>query len=167
MQYPESRKIRHTPEIVPVAHAPCSIDGFIQIIYIEIMEILLDASAIIAVIVDEPESDIVINCTKGAVTVSPNIVSFEIANSLTKMMKKGIISNVEKMINLIKIYQRIPIKLVEINLEKSLEIAWNNKIYAYDAFYLETAKRLNLPLLTFDNKMRKIGKEIGITILGE
>jgi len=31
---------------------------------------------------------------------------------------------------------------------------------------LETAKRLNLPLLTFDNGMRKIGKEIGVTILG-
>ena len=143
------------------------IDGFIKIMYAEIMEILLDASAIIAVIVDEPESDIVINCTKGAITVSPSIVSFEIANSLTKMMKKGIINNVEKMINLIKIFQKIPIKIAEINLEKSLEIAWNYKLYAYDAFYLETAKRLNLPLLTFDSGMRRIGKEMGITILGE
>jgi len=44
---------------------------------------------------------------------------------------------------------------------------WNYKLYAYDAFYLETAKRLNLPLLTFDSGMRKIGKEMGITILGE
>jgi predicted nucleic acid-binding protein len=130
------------------------------------MEILLDASAIITVIADEPESDIVINCTKGAVIVSPNLVSFEIANSLTKMMKKGIINDAEKMTSLIKIFQKIPIKLVEINLEKSLEIAWKYKIYAYDAFYLESAKRLNLPLLTFDNGMRKIGKEIGITILG-
>jgi predicted nucleic acid-binding protein len=135
--------------------------------YAKIMEILLDASAIIAVIVDEPESNIVINCTKGAITVSPSIVSFEIANSLTKMMKKGIINNEEKMINFIKIFQKIPIKIAEINLEKSLEIAWNYKLYAYDAFYLETAKRLNLPLLTFDSGMRRIGKEMGITILGE
>jgi predicted nucleic acid-binding protein len=131
------------------------------------MEILLDASAIIAVIADEPESDIVINCTKNAILVSPYMVTSEIANSLTKMMKKGIINNKEKMIDLIKIFQKIPIKVTEINLEKSIEIAWDYKIYAYDAFYLETAKRLNLPLLTFDNKMRKIGKEIGITILGE
>jgi predicted nucleic acid-binding protein len=83
------------------------------------------------------------------------------------MMRKGIINNKEKMIDLIKIFQKIPIKVTEINLEKSLEIAWDYKIYAYDAFYLETAKRLNVPLLTFDNKMRRIGKEIGITILGE
>jgi predicted nucleic acid-binding protein len=131
------------------------------------MEIVLDASAIIAVIADEPESDFVVNCTMNAILVSPYMVSSEIANALTKMMKKGIINDKEKMIELIKIFQKIPIKAVEINLEKSLEIAWEYKIYAYDAFYLETAKRLNLPLLTFDNKIRKIGKEIGITILGE
>jgi len=99
------------------------------------MEIIVDASAIIAVIADEPESDIVINCTKNAVLVSPYMVSSEIANSLTKMMKKGIINNKEKMIDLIKIFQKIPIKATEINFEKSMEIAWDYKIYAYDAFY--------------------------------
>jgi predicted nucleic acid-binding protein len=130
------------------------------------MEIVLDASAIIAVIADEPESNIVINCTRNAVLVSPQIVSFEFANALTNMMKKGIIGTKEKMIALAKIFERIPIKTVEINLEKSLEIAWDYKIYAYDAFYLETAKRLNLPLLTFDNGMKRIGKEIGIAVLG-
>jgi hypothetical protein len=31
---------------------------------------------------------------------------------------------------------------------------------------LETAKRLNLPLLTFDGGMRRVGKDLGINILG-
>jgi len=52
------------------------------------MEILLDASAIMAVIVDEPEREIVISLTKNAVIVSPNMVSFEVANGLTKMMSR-------------------------------------------------------------------------------
>jgi len=47
-----------------------------------------------------------------------------------------------------------------------MEIAWNYKIYAYDALYLEAAQRLNLPLLSFDGGMRKIGNEIGLTVLG-
>jgi len=38
------------------------------------MDILLDASAIIAVIADEPEAQIIINCTKGAEIISPNII---------------------------------------------------------------------------------------------
>jgi predicted nucleic acid-binding protein len=134
--------------------------------YFELMEILLDASAIMAVIADEVESEIVIDCTKDAIIVSPNVLAFEIANGLTKMMKKKIINDKEKLINLIKNFKQIPIKLVEVNFERTLEIAWNYKIYAYDAYYLEVAKRLNLPLLTFDNKMKKVGKNIGIEILG-
>ncbi|MDR1625056.1 MAG: hypothetical protein LBT33_00830 [Spirochaetia bacterium] len=38
------------------------------------MEILLDASAIMAVIADEPESEIVITHTKDAVIVSPTVL---------------------------------------------------------------------------------------------
>ena len=130
------------------------------------MEILLDASAIIAVIADEPDAQIVINCTQNATIVSPSIISFEIANALTRMMKKNIISSKEQILDLIKNFKKIPIKTIDIDLEKALEIAWDYKIYAYDAFYLEAAKRLKLPLITFDNNMRKIGNGLGLTILG-
>jgi predicted nucleic acid-binding protein len=130
------------------------------------MEIVLDASAIIAVIADEPEGYEVINLTQNCNIVSPNVLPFEICNSLTRMVKKGIIDNKEKRTDLINSFQKIPIKFVENDLKKIIEIVWIYKIYAYDAFYLETARKLNLPLLTFDNGMRKIRKDIGITILG-
>jgi predicted nucleic acid-binding protein len=130
------------------------------------MEILLDASAIIAVIADEPESQIVINCTKNATVVSPNIVSCEVTNALTRMMKKNVIISEEQMINLIKNFRLIPIKIVDIDLENTLKIAWHYKIYAYDAFYLEAAKRLQLPLLTFDKGIKNIGNDLGLNILG-
>jgi predicted nucleic acid-binding protein len=138
-----------------------------KIRYDKIMEIILDASAIMAVIADEAESEIIINYTKDAVILSPNVLPSEIANGLTKMMKKKVIDDKDKMIDIINNFKQIPIKLIEVNLERSLEIAWDHKTYAYDAFYLEVAKRLNLPLLTFDGEMKKIGKEIGIEILGE
>jgi len=130
------------------------------------MDILLDASGIIAYIVGEPKSSVVIENTENSNIVSPKILPFEIANALTRMLKKGIIDNKAKMIGLIENFQIIPIKLLDIDLKKSLEIAFDFKIYAYDAIYLETAKRLNLPLLTFDRTMRRIAHEIGITILG-
>ncbi|MFP3040663.1 type II toxin-antitoxin system VapC family toxin [Treponema primitia] len=129
------------------------------------MDIILDASAIMAVIVKEPERDLVIELTKDAGIVSPNMVSYEIANGLTKMVKKNIIEK-ERMINAFEYFERIPIKRIEIDVKRALEIAWDYKIYAYDACYLESAKRLDLPLLTFDGNMARIGKELGITILG-
>ena len=130
------------------------------------MEIIMDACAIMAVIVKEPERDLVIKLTQDAVMVSPNMVAYEIANALTKMMKKKVIEK-ERMINAYNYFKEIPVKTIEIDIEKALEIAWDYKIYAYDACYLEAAKRLNLPLLTFDGNMIKVGKELDIKIIGE
>ena len=134
-------------------------------LYIVQMEILLDASAIMAVIVDEPEREIVIKLTKNATIFSPDMVSYEIANGLTKMMKRKIIDK-ETMINAYWYFRKIPIEGAKVDVEKALELAWEYSTYAYDAYYLETAKRLKLPLLTFDSGMSRIGKEIGIQILG-
>jgi predicted nucleic acid-binding protein len=131
----------------------------------DFMEIIMDACAIMAVIVKEPERDLIIQLTQNAIMISPDMVSYEIANALTKMMKKKIIDR-ERLINAFIYFKKIPIKTVEIDIEKALELAWNYKIYAYDACYLELAKRLNLPLLTFDGNMIEIGKELGINILG-
>jgi predicted nucleic acid-binding protein len=38
---------------------------------------------------------------------------------------------------------------------------------SYDACYIEAAGRLKLPLLTFDGNMARIGRGLGITVLGE
>jgi predicted nucleic acid-binding protein len=129
------------------------------------MEVILDASAIMAVIIKEPERELIIQLTKGTVIVSPNMVSYEIANGLTKMIKKKVIEK-ERMINAYNYFEKIPIKTIEVNVKKALEIAWEYKIYAYDACYLESASRLKLPLLTFDGTMTRIGKELGVTLLG-
>ena len=125
----------------------------------------MDACAIMAVIIKEPERDMVIQLTQGAVIVSPNMVSYEIANALTKMVRRKVIEK-ERMLDAYNYYKRIPIRAIEINIEKALEIAWEYKIYAYDACYLEAAQRLNFPLLTFDGTMIKVGKELGIEIIG-
>ena len=130
------------------------------------MDIITDASAIIAVVAMEPEREKVILLTRGANIVCPNMISYEISNGLTKMMKKKVIGK-KQMLNMFEYYKRIIIKQIEVDFMNALEIAWNYNIYSYDACYLELADRLKLPLLTFDGNMAKIGKEIGINILGE
>jgi len=118
-----------------------------------------------AVIIKEPERDTVIKLTQNAEILSPDMVKYEIANALTKMMKKKVIEK-EQMINAFNYFKNIPVRAIEIDFNRTLEIALKFKIYSYDACYLEAAQRLNLPLLTFDGNMIKIGKEIGIELLG-
>jgi predicted nucleic acid-binding protein len=52
-------------------------------------------------------------------------------------------------------------------MERALKISCKYNIYAYDAYYLETAKRLKLPLITFDVSMKNIALNMNITILTE
>jgi len=59
----------------------------------------------------------------------------------------------------------IPLRLVSVNIEKALDIAYTFNIYMYDAYYLELAQRLKVPLLTLDNQMQDIAKTLKIKLL--
>jgi len=130
------------------------------------MDILLDASAIMAVILNEPNRDEVINRTKNTMLLSPEIISFEIGNALINLFKKRKITE-EKLLEAYKNYTAIPIRSIKVDIEKALKIACKYKIYAYDAYYLEIAYRLKLPLITFDTIMKKVGLELKINITEE
>jgi len=130
------------------------------------MDIVLDASAIMAVILNEPNRDKVIDQTKNAILLSPEVISFEIANALINLYKKQKITE-EKLLEAYKNYVAIPIRSIKVDIEKALKIACKYKIYAYDAYYLEIAYRLRLPLITFDSLMKKVALELKINITGE
>ena len=68
---------------------------------------MIDACAIMAVIVKEPEREQIIQLTRGAIMVSPGMVSYEIANALTKMMKKKIVEK-ERMISAFNYFKKYP-----------------------------------------------------------
>jgi predicted nucleic acid-binding protein len=126
---------------------------------------LVDASAIIAVIGEEPDGSKVIEITKGSIIVFPYVVQIEILNALTRMMRKKTITK-EGMLKALHSFQQLPIEFMNIDSDRVIEIAWNYKIYAYEACYLEVAQRLNLSLITFDAGMARVGKDMGLTILG-
>ena len=127
------------------------------------MKVLLDASAIMAVILNEPNRDTVITLTENATILSPEVISFEIGNALVNLFKKRKITE-EELLAAYRNYTAIPIENIKVDIEKALKIACKYKIYAYDAFYLETAIRLKLPLITFDGSMKKVGLDLKIKI---
>ena len=128
------------------------------------MNILLDASAIMAIILNEPNKGKAIELTEDATLFCPEIMSFEIGNALVNLYKRGKITE-KNLIEAYKEYVSIPFKKKKINISKALEIACKYKIYAYDAYYLDIACRLDLPLITFDKKMQSVGTDLKITIL--
>ena len=128
------------------------------------MKIIADTNTFIAVALDEPEKDLIIRLTEGCELVAPEVLPFEIGNALTAMMKKSVLQ-ADEVASSWEIVQHIPVDLRHIDIKSALKIAIKFNIYAYDAYFLECADSLRSPLLTLDRGMKRIAREIGITIL--
>ena len=126
--------------------------------------IVIDASALMPVLINGPEKEHIINATKNTELLAPSILPYEIGNALTRLKKRQILND-EQIIAAYKDFMKIPLRLPETNIEKALEIACRYTIYAYDAYYLETAFRLKAPILTLDELMKKIALDLNLQLL--
>ena len=129
------------------------------------MRITIDTSTVLAVVLNEPEKAQLIEITQDADLVAPMSLHWEIGNAFSLMFKKRRITFKEA-ITAIKLYQEIPIEIININMENSLEISHDYNIYAYDAYMLECATESKSSLLTLDHHLIEIANKMKIKILG-
>jgi predicted nucleic acid-binding protein len=128
------------------------------------MAIILDACAIMAVLMEEPEKDAIIKLTQGSIVIVPNVIDFEIANALSKLYRRKILSE-NDVYETYFTYKKMPLQIKTVNINSSIGIFCKFSMYAYDSYYLEIASRLNLPLLTFDLNMKKAANDMNIKVL--
>jgi predicted nucleic acid-binding protein len=128
------------------------------------MEVMTDASTIICIILNEQEKEKIISLTKEAEIVSPEMISFEIGNALSRMVKKHRL-NEEQVLRAYSLFESIPIRPAKVDIHRALKISCKYEMYAYDAYYLEAAQRLKLPLLTLDKGMKDKAKNMKVELL--
>jgi predicted nucleic acid-binding protein len=128
------------------------------------MKIIADTNTFIAVSLNEPEKDSIIQLTQGHDLIAPDVLPFEIGNALTAMMKKSSLKK-EEVVSAWEVVQQIPVDLRHTDIKSALRIAIKFNIYAYDAYFLECAENLRSPLLTLDIGLKRVARELGITIL--
>ena len=125
------------------------------------MKIVIDTSAIIAVITNEPHKDKIVKATLGSELIAPSSVHCEIANAFSAMFKQNRIS-LENSLKCIDEYKNIPIRFYEVDLKKSLEISFNHNMYAYDAYLMACSLSNDAPLLSLDKNLCEKAKMAGI-----
>lgn len=126
--------------------------------------LLVDASAVLSVILEEPEKAAILKATAGSEAKAPGCLRWEIGNAFSAMVKRDRLAVSESLAGL-RIFETIPIQEVDVNLEEALELALKHQIYAYDAYYLTAAKNHRVPLLTLDGRMSDIARAEGINLL--
>ena len=128
------------------------------------MKVLVDANIFLAVILNEPEKSKIIKITKNAELISPSVLPYEIGNALSAMNKQKKLSQ-DAICQCYQIYKQIPVRLIEIDIANALTIALSYNIYAYDAYYLELAKRLKLVILSLDQKLIEVAHQMNLTCI--
>ena len=128
------------------------------------MNVISDTNIFLAVVLDEPEKDRIIQLSAGMYANAPEILFYEIGNALSAMIKRKQLSHFEA-ISAQSAASRIPVRLLSVDIQASLELAIEFNIYAYDAYFLQCAKSFSYPLLTLDKQMRQVATELHIEIL--
>lgn len=128
------------------------------------MDIVIDTSAVIAVMSEQPEKVEMIQLTRGATLVAPASLNWEIGNALSAMFKRKAIGFTQA-IRAMKAYRGIPIRLVDIDLEQALELSQQLNIYAYDAYMLACAINQRASILTLDRALREKARELKLAVL--
>jgi predicted nucleic acid-binding protein len=128
------------------------------------MDIVIDTSALLAVIVAEPERDKIVKLTSGHTLVGPGSIPWEIGNAFSAMLKQKRLGLVEAQQGL-KIFNSIPLRLVRVDLNNAISIAYVTKTYAYDAYFLDCAVRHAVPLLTLDRALERAALKLGVKLM--
>lgn len=128
------------------------------------MDIVIDTSALIAVIVGEPERTKIIEHTNGNTLIGPGSIPWEIGNAFSAMFKRDRLTLDEAQKG-ISIFESIPLRYVEPDFFNSLKLSKKINMYAYDAYFLDCAIRYKSPLLTLDRKLKDAAININVETL--
>jgi len=128
------------------------------------MTIVADTNAFLAVALDEPDKVRIIELSSGHNLAAPQVLPFEIGNALIAMTRRGSLTP-EEVLSCWETVQAITVALHPVEMRSALNLAARFGIYAYDAYFLECALSLRAPILTLDKQMKRVARDLCITVL--
>jgi predicted nucleic acid-binding protein len=128
------------------------------------MDLVVDTSVILAVVMNEPTKPTLITRTAGATLLAPASVPWEIGNALSAMLKRRRITLAQAQ-QALRAYLAIPVQFVDVDLDYALRLADQLDVYAYDAYLIATALTHACPLITLDGGLLHAAQRVGITTI--
>jgi predicted nucleic acid-binding protein len=134
---------------------------------------VLDASVSLAWFLDDPVPDLALrlrrNLENGSRALVPPLWHLEMANGFAIGQRRGILSE-SRSDRCLDDIEGLMASVIEnsagtISLRQALSVAHAFGLTAYDAAYLETARREHLPLATLDRQLKAAASKAGVEIL--
>ena len=128
------------------------------------MQVTVDASVIVAVVLNEGSRPGLLEATRDTELLSPPTLPWEVGNALTALFKRRRIDLTQATAAL-SAFSEIALRLADVDVDASVQLAHEQSIYAYDAYVLECARRYRTPLLSLDALQRDVARKLDIAIL--
>lgn len=128
------------------------------------MNLVVDTSILVAVLVSEPEREKLIELTADADLLAPGSVHWEIGNALAAMMKRKRLE-LEQVTACVQAYEQIPIRFRDVDLQLAMEIASDHDLYAYDAYIIACAREHRCAMITLDRSLSQAAKQAHISVV--
>jgi predicted nucleic acid-binding protein len=126
--------------------------------------IVIDTPAILAVLLDEPEKQAVVEATMGTVLSAPASLRWEVGNAATAGVKKRRLTP-ERARQLVTDFEQVTIRELAIDVLRAVDLGLELGIYAYDAYILEAARSSGFPLLALDGPIRRNAMKLGLSLV--
>ncbi len=126
--------------------------------------LVLDTSAVVAVVTNESHKERLVQATLGADLIAPSSLPAEVGNAFSAMFKQKRIG-LAQALTAIQAFQEIPIRLSEIDLARGLELAKQLGVYAYDAYVIGCALKHRCPLISLDSGLIDAARRAGAQIV--
>jgi len=122
---------------------------------------VVDASALAAIMFDEPEGEVVAVRLEDARLIAPVLLGFEIANvCLTKLRRDP--EARAAILEAFVLQGGLTIESAHVDHAGVLILAEQTRLTGYDASYLWLAQRLNAELITLDRPLRRAAATLGL-----
>jgi predicted nucleic acid-binding protein len=128
------------------------------------MKIVVDTNTFLAVSLDEPERDWLIEATDGHDLVAPAVLPYEIGNALSSLARRKLLTEAQ-LAAAWDAAAAIPVEFASVDARAALLLAGHFRIYAYDAYFLQCALETKSPLLTLDRSMKHVAELLDITLV--
>jgi predicted nucleic acid-binding protein len=128
------------------------------------MDVVVDTSVVIAVIANGPQRAQLVQLTLGTHLMAPLSVHWEVGNAFSAMLRRQRVT-LPDVLTALEAYRQIPIRFVDVELEESLRLAADLKIYAYDAYLIRCAQRYNAQLISLDTGLITCAKRANVNVL--
>jgi predicted nucleic acid-binding protein len=126
--------------------------------------IVIDTSAILAVLLDEPEKQAVVDATMRSAVCAPASLRWEVGNAATAGVKRHRLTT-ERARQLVSDFEQVKIRELAIDILRAVDLGLELGIYAYDAYILEAARSSGFPLLALDGPIRRNAKKLGLFLV--